>query len=73
MFKSFEEFDKKSNHCVECINEKFNGKDGKRHILVCGGTGCLSSSSEEIIHRFEELIKEKISKSNFYREQLAIR
>ena len=58
MFKSFEEFDKKSNHCVECINEKFNGKDGKRHILVCGGTGCLSSSSEEIIHKFEELIKE---------------
>ena len=59
MFKSFEEFDKKSNSCVECIEKKFNGKDGKRHILVCGGTGCLSSRSEEIIERFEALIAEK--------------
>ena len=59
MFKSFEEFDKKSSSCVECIEKKFNGKDGKRHILVCGGTGCLSSRSEEIIERFEALIAEK--------------
>ncbi len=59
MFKNFEEFEQKSNHCIECINKKFNGEDGKRHILVCGGTGCLSSKSDEIIKNFEALIKEK--------------
>ena len=52
MFNSFEEFDKKSQHCAECISKKFSGEDGKRHILVCGGTGCLSSQSMDIIERF---------------------
>ena len=59
MFKNFEEFDNKSQHCVDCINKKFSGEDGKRHILVCGGTGCISSRSMEIIESFEKLIKEK--------------
>ncbi len=58
MFKNFEEFDKKSNQCIDEISKKFSGEDGKRHILVCGGTGCLSSSSDEILNRFQELIKE---------------
>ena len=59
MFKNFEEFDNKSQHCVDCINKKFSGEDGKRHILVCGGTGCISSQSMDIIERFEKLIEEK--------------
>ena len=67
MFKSFEEFDKKSNACVECIEKKFNGQDGKRHILVCGGTGCLSSRSEEIIKSFEALIAE-----NHYEDKVTV-
>ena len=58
MFKSFEEFDQKSAQCVECVEKKFNGKDGKRHILVCGGTGCLSSSSNDILNKFISLIEE---------------
>ncbi len=45
--------------CSKCLDDKFSGKDGKRHIVVCGGTGCLSSNSEGIIRRFKELIKEK--------------
>ncbi|MFA7222728.1 MAG: NADH-quinone oxidoreductase subunit NuoF [Bacilli bacterium] len=29
-----------------------------RHIVVCGGTGCLSSESKEILEELERLIKE---------------
>ena len=29
---------------------------GRMHIMVCGGTGCTSSSSMKIIENFEELI-----------------
>ena len=31
----------------------------EKHILVCRGTGCTSSKSEDIIHNFKEIIKEK--------------
>ncbi len=45
-------------HCSACLQAKFNGEDGKKAIVVCGGTGCLSSDSEGIIEEFEKLIKE---------------
>ena len=41
------------------LARKFAGKDGKKHLVVCGGTGCLSSNSHEILVRLQELIKEK--------------
>ena len=59
MTEKITDFDKKVNHCTECLEAKFSGKDGKRHIVLCGGTGCLSSHSDEIMARFAELIKEK--------------
>ena len=31
---------------------------GRMHILVCGGTGCTSSSSRKIIEKMETLIAE---------------
>lgn len=58
MINNFEEFDKKSKTCVDCVSKKFSGEDGKRHLLVCGGTGCLSSNSHDILTNLEELIKE---------------
>ena len=58
MINSFEEFEKKSKACVDCVTKKFSGEDGKRHLLVCGGTGCLSSNSQEIIDRLQALIDE---------------
>ncbi len=57
--KNEEELGKRLSSCSSCLEKKFSGKDGKRHIVVCGGTGCLSSDSEMIIKRFESLIKEK--------------
>lgn len=57
--KSLEELEKKLSTCTSCLEKKFSGKDGKRHIVVCGGTGCLSSDSQGIIDKLNALIKEK--------------
>ncbi|MBQ1476599.1 MAG: 4Fe-4S binding protein [Erysipelotrichaceae bacterium] len=51
--------DQKSLACTQCLQEKIEGKDGKRHIVLCGGTGCLSSHSMEIKEKFEETLKAK--------------
>ena len=39
------------------INLKANTSE--KHILVCHGTGCTSSKSEEIIHNLRKIIEEK--------------
>ena len=39
------------------VNLKANSHE--KHILVCHGTGCTSSKSEDIINRFRKLLKEK--------------
>ena len=44
------------NDCTAKLNDKFSGKGGKRSIVVCGGTGCLSSESQEILDKFQEII-----------------
>ena len=31
----------------------------RAHVLVCGGTGCTSSGSHQLIERFEQQVKEK--------------
>ena len=49
----------KIEHCRSCLKDKFAGKDGKKHLVVCGGTGCISSHSDEILERLETLIKER--------------
>ncbi len=41
------------------LDDKFNSQDGKRAIVICGGTGCLSSDSTVIKEKFEEVLKEK--------------
>ena len=56
--KTVNELEKKIVSCSKCLENKFSGKDNKRHIVVCGGTGCLSSDSQEIINKLEALIKE---------------
>ncbi len=59
MIRNFEELEKTSANCGKCLNAKFTGTDGKRHVVLCGGTGCLSSHSHEIKEEFEKLIAEK--------------
>ena len=56
---NFEDFSLLSDKCVSCLNAKFDGTDGKRHIVLCGGTGCLSSHSADIREKFEKLVEEQ--------------
>ena len=57
--KTIEDLKNTLSNCSKCMKEKFDGQDKKRHIVVCGGTGCLSSNSQEIIDNFNKLIEEK--------------
>ena len=57
--KNFDQLNKASCECSKCLDSKFTGADGKRHIVLCGGTGWLSSHSTEIMEEFNKLIEEK--------------
>ena len=59
MIKNFEDLEKQSHDCSACLKAKFSGADGKRHILICGGTGCLSSDANAIKEEFEKQIVAK--------------
>ena len=59
MIKNEKDFLKVSNECTESLNQKFDGSNGKRSIVICGGTGCLSSDSALILEEFEKQIKER--------------
>ena len=37
----------------------------RSHILICGGTGCTSSGSAQLLKRFEELLEQNgLTKDN---------
>ena len=57
--KSSEELISKHEELASCLDKKFHCEEGKRAIVVCGGTGCLSSDSAELLERLQTLIKEK--------------
>ncbi len=53
------ELEQCASTCTKCLDDKLKGADDKRHIVLCGGTGCLSSNSKEIMHKFEEVLAAK--------------
>ena len=59
MIQSVESLNERSAACTKCLEDKISGQDGKRHIVLCGGTGCLSNNSAEIRKRFEEVLEKK--------------
>ena len=52
------ELNERIAHCGACLEKKFHCEPGHRAIVVCGGTGCLSADSQEILDRLNNLIKE---------------
>ena len=54
--KNFAELDAKVCSCTAALNAKLDGSNGKRAILLCGGTGCLSSNSMDIKGKFDQLV-----------------
>ena len=59
MIKTFDDLKQMSVKCSSCLSAKFTGADGKRHIVLCGGTGCLSSRADEITEKINQLVAEK--------------
>lgn len=58
MIKNFDELNAKSLSCTDALRAKLGGADGRRAVVLCGGTGCLSSNSAEIMEEFKRLIRE---------------
>ena len=56
---NFDELKKKQQDCSACLAAKFSGESNKRAIVLCGGTGCLSSDSAAIREEFEKQVKER--------------
>ena len=59
MIRSQEELRAKISTCTGTLKCKFEGANGKRSIIVCGGTGCLSSDSAAIIEEIQKQIDER--------------
>ena len=59
MIKTEKDLAVKISECSSCLQDKFSGKGGKRSIVICGGTGCLSSDAQAILEKFQELIDAK--------------
>ena len=59
IIKTVEDLNGKIESCTQALDEKIKGLDGKRHIVLCGGTGCLSSHSDKIKEKFEEVLAER--------------
>ena len=38
MIRTIEQFDKQVAKCTKALDAKLKGTDGKRHIVLCGGT-----------------------------------
>jgi len=53
------ELDQATVACTKCLEDKLKGTDDKRHIVLCGGTGCLSSNSKEIMQKFIDVLEAK--------------
>ena len=49
LINSKEQLHEKISSCEACLAAKLDGSNGKRSLLVCGGTGCLASESKEIL------------------------
>ena len=56
---SIEELDRITEQCEKDMAGKISGADDKRHIVLCGGTGCLSSNSKEIAEKFKKLLAKR--------------
>ncbi len=53
--ETVEQLDQRIGASKKKLDDKFLGNDGRRHIVICGGTGCLSSNSQQI---HDALVKE---------------
>ena len=66
MIKNFEELNVKIAECSTDLANKFTGGNGMRAVVLCGGTGCISSNSLDIKAKFEKLIEKNGKRTIVY-------
>jgi NADH:ubiquinone oxidoreductase subunit F (NADH-binding)/(2Fe-2S) ferredoxin len=60
MISTVAELNERVRACTDAMeNGKFQDMSGKRHVLLCGSTGCLSSDSQAIYEKFCLRVEEK--------------
>jgi len=52
MIRNEKELKSKIDSCAKTLEDKFAGVNGKVTIMVCSGTGCLSTGSKDILDNF---------------------
>lgn len=57
MYKNTDELRLDIAKYTAALDEKFNGKDGKRYVMLCGGTGCLAAGTLNLKESLEKLIE----------------
>lgn len=57
--KTIDELEKVIIEDTHKFADKLGGENHLRHIVICGGTGCLSSNSKQILQAFEREIEER--------------
>ncbi|MBR5261291.1 MAG: NAD(P)H-dependent oxidoreductase subunit E, partial [Oscillospiraceae bacterium] len=58
MLTSFADLEERIKKCSEALSAKFSGTSGKRSVCICGGTGCISSRSDEIFALISKRVEE---------------
>lgn len=56
---NFEELLAKCATCSETLTDFIQGREGKRSVVLCGGTGCISANSLKIKAEMQRLVEEK--------------
>lgn len=56
--KTPKDLDKAIEISEEKFKRKISGENGKRSVMVCGGTGCLANDSKHILEELKKQIKE---------------
>ncbi len=57
MFTSCQELEARIAEYTRELDGKFDGSEGMRYVMLCGGTGCVAANSMGIKERFETLIE----------------
>ena len=57
MFTSCQELEARIAEYTRELDGKFDGSEGMRYVMLCGGTGCVAANSMGIKERFEALIE----------------
>ena len=58
MYHSCEELRRDIDRYTAELAAKFDGRDGKRYVMLCGGTGCVAGGTPKLKEKFEEYLEE---------------